>query len=81
MKPVLYLELIGVNRWNEKDRWIDVPALRYLSGASLIVSYADREGMKDTGYGFMLTFARGESQDEDGYFDTIAPMHHHAQHP
>lgn len=31
--------------------------------------------------GFVLTFARGDSQDEDGYFDTIAPMHHDTPQP
>lgn len=56
MKPVAYLEVIGVNRWNDKDRWVDAPVLRWLSGASLVVSYADREGVKDTGYGLMITF-------------------------
>ena len=56
MKPVAYLEVAGVNRWNDKDRWIDVPVLRWFSGAGLVVSYADREGIKDTGYGLVLTF-------------------------
>ena len=45
-----------MNRWNDKDRWIDVPVLRWFSGAGLVVSYADREGIKDTGYGLVLTF-------------------------
>jgi hypothetical protein len=56
LKPILYLEIIGANRWNERDRWIDLPGLRYFSGLSLIVSYADREGVEDTGYGALFTF-------------------------
>lgn len=55
-KPVLYLEVIGVNYWNEKKPMIDLPLLRYWSGASLIVSYADRAGIKDSGVGVLLTF-------------------------
>lgn len=55
MKPVLYLEIFGANRWNAKDR-IDMPVLNRWSGASLIVSYADRAGLKDTGYGALFTF-------------------------
>lgn len=56
LKPVLYLELVGVNYWDEAKRPMDVPLLRYFSGASLIVSYADRAGIKDTGLGVLLTF-------------------------
>ena len=56
LKPILYLELIGANRWDPKQRWIDVPGLNKWSGASLIVSYADRDGIKDTGYGMLFTF-------------------------
>src|SRR6266850_1153585 len=55
LKPILYLEVLGVNRWNEADR-IPVPGLRYFSGFSVIVSYADRAGVKDTGYGALFTF-------------------------
>ncbi|OAI51026.1 hypothetical protein AYO46_08795 [Betaproteobacteria bacterium SCGC AG-212-J23] len=56
MKPTLYLEVIGANRWDPKQRWIDAPVLNKWSGVSLIVSYADREGIKDTGYGALFTF-------------------------
>ena len=55
LKPILYLEVIGFNRWNERDR-IDIAGLRYFSGLSLIVSYADRAGVTDAGYGALLTF-------------------------
>jgi hypothetical protein len=56
LQPMLYIEVVGANRWNDEQRWIDVPVLRYLSGASVIASYADRAGVKDTGYGLILTF-------------------------
>jgi hypothetical protein len=56
LKPVLYLELIGVNYWDSKRRPINAPVLRHFSGASLMVSYADRAGLKDTGVGVLLTF-------------------------
>jgi hypothetical protein len=55
MKPMVYLEILGANRWRESDR-LDVPILKYFSGASMVVTYADREGVKDTGYGLLLTF-------------------------
>jgi hypothetical protein len=57
MKPMLFVELIGVNRWNPENRWLDAPLLRYLSGAALVASYADRAGIKDSGYGLLLTFS------------------------
>jgi len=56
LKPVLVLELFGANRWREDRRWIDAPLLRSLSGASFALSYADREGIRDTGAGVILTF-------------------------
>jgi len=56
MKPILFVEIAGANRWNPEHRWINAPVLRYLSGAAVVVSYADRDNVKDTGYGVMLTF-------------------------
>lgn len=57
LKPVLFLELIGFNWWNIKDRpHQNIPLLKYFSGASIIASYADRAGIKDNGYGALLTF-------------------------
>lgn len=56
LEPVLYLELVGANRWNEADRWFNKPYLNKFSGFSVIASYADRDGIKDTGYGVLLTF-------------------------
>lgn len=56
LKPILIVELIGVNYWDNRRRPINVPVLRMFSGASLIVSYADRAGLKDTGVGALFTF-------------------------
>jgi hypothetical protein len=56
LKPMLYIELIGANRWRDDKRWVDAPGLRYFSGFSLIASYADRAGIKDVGYGGLFTF-------------------------
>lgn len=56
LKPILYLEVFGVNYWNKDRRPFNVPILNYFSGASLTVSYADRAGLKDTGVGVLLTF-------------------------
>ena len=56
MKPVLYVEIVGANRWNPRDRWIDLPLLDRLSGVSLIASYADRVGSDNSGVGVLLTF-------------------------
>lgn len=56
LKPVLLLELIGANRWNEENRWIDVPVLRWFSGFSVVASYADRAGVTDVGIGGLFTF-------------------------
>ncbi len=55
-KPILIVELIGVNYWDSKRRLINAPLLRTFSGASLIVNYADRAGLKDTGVGALFTF-------------------------
>jgi hypothetical protein len=55
-RPVLYMEVFGVNYWNADQRPFNVPILNHFSGASLIVSYADRAGIKDTGVGMLLTF-------------------------
>jgi hypothetical protein len=49
--------LFGANRWDPANRWFSMPGLSYLSGASVIASYADRDGVKDTGYGVLLTFS------------------------
>jgi hypothetical protein len=77
MKPVFYLELFGANRWNPDDRWIDAKYLRALSGFSLIASYADRAGIKEVGYGGLLTFDNVYSigitdyDGETGFFISI----------
>lgn len=57
LKPILFVEIVGANRWKDKRRWFDAPVLRSLSGASVIASYADRAGMRDAGYGILLTFS------------------------
>lgn len=56
MKPVLFVEIIGANRWNPRDRWIDLPLLDRLSGISLVASYVDRVGTDNSGTGVLLTF-------------------------
>lgn len=56
MKPVLYVEVIGANRWNPRERWIDLPLLDRLSGVSLVASYVDRVGTDNSGAGVLLTF-------------------------
>jgi hypothetical protein len=56
MKPVLYVEIVGANRWNPRDRWIDLPLLDRLSGVSLVASYVDRVGTDNSGTGVLLTF-------------------------
>lgn len=56
LKPVLYLELFGLNYWDKKRRFINTPILNVLSGVSAIISYADRAGLKDHGMGLLLTF-------------------------
>jgi hypothetical protein len=77
MKPVFYLELFGVNRWNPNDRWIDAKYLRAWSGFSLIASYADRAGIKKVGYGGLFTFDNVYSigitdyDGETGFFISI----------
>ncbi|GEM_PF-2785496 len=55
-KPALYVEVIGVNRWREEARWFDLPLLKYFSGVSLVVSYADRAGVSDMGVGGLFVF-------------------------
>jgi hypothetical protein len=57
LQPTLVLEVLGANRWDPEQRWINLPLLRYLSGVSLTANYADRAGIKDTGYGLLLTFS------------------------
>lgn len=57
LKPVLHLELVGVNWWRTTDRpFGNTPLLKYFSGISLTASYADRAGVKDAGVGALLTF-------------------------
>ena len=45
LQPTVYVELFGINKW----RW------KYLTGASLIVEYADRADVDDMGWGALLT--------------------------
>ena len=47
LRPTVYMELFGVNRWRAK----------FLTGASAIVEYADRRDAADVGWGVLLTFA------------------------
>lgn len=54
LEPMLYIEVLGTNRWNENHRWLPWFAVRHLSGMSLISSYADRAGVTDVGYGLLL---------------------------
>ena len=56
LKPVLYVEILGANRWNPRDRWFDLPFLDRLSGVSLVASYTDRVGTDNSGAGVLLTF-------------------------
>lgn len=56
MKPVLHLELFGVNYWAQTTRPLKARILNAFSGASIMLSYSDREGIKDTGFGVLLTF-------------------------
>ena len=56
-KPTLYLEIFGANRWNPDNRWIDVKYLDTWSGFSVIVSYSDRSGTEDFGWGGLFTFS------------------------
>lgn len=50
-KPALYVEVFGRYRWSWDEATGD---MRGGSGASLIVSYADREGRTEVGYGILL---------------------------
>lgn len=55
-KPMLYVEVIGANRWDEKNRWLDYWGLRTWSGLSFVASFADRAGVEDFGGGAVVTF-------------------------
>lgn len=57
LKPVLLVEVLGINWWNLEDRpHKGIPLLNAFSGISLTASYADRAGVKDNGYGALFTF-------------------------
>lgn len=51
---VIYLEAIGFNVWNEKDRF-DLPVLRHISGVSLAAVASDRIGVDNIGAGLVFT--------------------------
>ena len=51
VKPALYLEVLGVNRWSFDDSTGEMLGGK---GISLILSYANREGRTSTGYGLMF---------------------------
>jgi hypothetical protein len=54
-KPVLHVEIIGANWWNEG--LVKLPGwLGNFSGVALLMTYADRDGVKDTGVGGLFTF-------------------------
>lgn len=50
LKPALYVEVFGINRW-EYDA---TGAMLGGKGVSLMVSYTNREGRESTGYGLMF---------------------------
>jgi hypothetical protein len=57
LKPILQLELVGVNWWRPQDRpFSALPLLNALSGISLMTTYADRSGVKDVGGGILFVF-------------------------
>jgi hypothetical protein len=51
VKPALYVELFGVNRWSWDEKTGDMKGGK---GISLVMSYANRDGAKSTGYGLMF---------------------------
>lgn len=51
---VIYLEAIGFNVWNEKDR-LDLPVLKHISGVSLAAVASDRIGVDNIGAGLVFT--------------------------
>ncbi len=54
--PTIYVEIVGVNYWNETNRWFSDSWLSSLSGASLAVTVTDRPGINTVGVGPLLTF-------------------------
>jgi hypothetical protein len=50
LKPALYLELFGINRWSYEEDG----SMRGGSGISLMLSYTNRDGRESTGYGLMF---------------------------
>jgi hypothetical protein len=50
VKPALYVELFGINRWD----YDEAGNMRGGKGISLMVSYANRNGKQSTGYGVMF---------------------------
>ena len=48
LKPAVYAELIGANRWEK--------GFLGLTGLSAIISYSDRKDVSDVGWGGLLTF-------------------------
>ncbi|WP_138441346.1 hypothetical protein [Marinobacter alexandrii] len=46
----LYVEVLGFNRWRERDRMF-----RYVSGVSVVAALSDRVGVNNVGGGLMLT--------------------------
>lgn len=70
LKESLALEVIGFNYWEDA-------CFGYACGASLIVNYADRNGIEDEGWGLMFhadnsySFGVTKYGDETGFFVTV----------
>ncbi|MDL0433598.1 hypothetical protein QPM17_20855 [Marinobacter sp. TBZ242] len=54
--PTIYVEIVGVNYWDDTNRWFRDSWLSSLSGASLAVTVTDRPGINTVGAGPLLTF-------------------------
>lgn len=69
-KESLALEVIGFNYWEDACFWV-------ACGASVIVNYADRNGVDDTGWGLMFhvdnsySFGVTKHGGEEGFFITV----------
>ncbi|WP_138438965.1 hypothetical protein [Marinobacter alexandrii] len=54
--PTIYVEVIGINYWDESNRWFKDTWLSNLSGTSLAITVTDRPGISTAGVGPLLTF-------------------------
>lgn len=70
VKESLALEVIGFNYWQDA-------CFGYACGTSMIVNYADRNGIEDTGWGLMFhidnsySFGVTKHSGEEGFFITV----------